>query len=189
MQCQKFNEGWTFEKAGQDDRLKAFYGDKNAVPVTLPHDAMIREKREKDCPAGAQSGFYPGGVYTYEKAFTAPEEWKKQDVNLEFEGIYGTARVWINGALAAVNRNGYMGFGIDLKPWICYDSENIIKVDVDNSQQPNSRWYTGSGIYRDVNLWTGSKVYIPHDKMRITTLSANDHMAVVEVCVELKNIS
>ena len=189
MQCQKFNEGWTFEKAGQDDRLKAFYGNNYAVPVTLPHDAMIREKREKDCPAGAQSGFYPGGVYTYEKAFTAPEEWKKQDVSLEFEGIYGTARVWINGALAAVNRNGYMGFGIDLKPWICYDSENIIKVDVDNSQQPNSRWYTGSGIYRDVNLWTGSKVYIPHDKMRITTLSANDYMAVVEVCAELKNIS
>ena len=189
MQCQKFNEGWTFEKAGQDDRLKAFYGNNHAEPVTLPHDAMIREKRQKDCPSGAQSGFYPGGVYTYEKSFMAPKEWKKQDVSLEFEGIYGTARVWINGGLAAVNRNGYMGFSVDLKPWICYDSENIIKVDVDNSQQPNSRWYTGSGIYRDVNLWAGSDVYIPHDKMRVTTLSVNAHVAVVEVCVELKNIS
>lgn len=189
MQCQKFNEGWTFEKAGQDDRLKAFYGNNHVAPVTLPHDAMIREKRQKDCPSGAQSGFYPGGVYTYEKSFTAPKEWKDQDVSLEFEGIYGTARVWINGALVTVNRNGYMGFLIDLKPWICYDRENIIKVDVDNSQQPNSRWYTGSGIYRDVNLWIGSGVYIPHDKMQITTLSANDHVAVIEVCAELKNIS
>ena len=189
MQCQKFNEGWTFEKADKDDRLKAFYGNNQAVPVTLPHDAMIREKRDKDCPAGAQNGFYPGGVYTYEKLFTAPGEWKKQDVSLEFEGIYGTARVWINGALVAVNRNGYMGFSIDLKPWICYDKENIIKVDVDNSQQPNSRWYTGSGIYRDVNLWTGLGVYIPQDKMRITTLSVNNRVAVVEVCAELKNIS
>lgn len=67
MQCHNFNEDWTFEKADQADRLKAFYGNSNAVAVTLPHDAMIREKRDKDCPSGAQSGFYPGGVYTYEK--------------------------------------------------------------------------------------------------------------------------
>ena len=188
MQCHNFNEDWTFEKADQADRLKAFYGNSNAVAVTLPHDAMIREKRDKDCPSGAQSGFYPGGVYTYEKKFMAQNEWKKQDVFLEFEGIYGIARVWINGALAAVNRNGYMGFSVDLKPWISYEHENIIRIDVDNSKQPNSRWYSGSGIYRDVNLWTGKDVYISHDKLRITTLSVNDDMAVIEVCAQLKNI-
>ena len=187
MQCQKFNDRWTFEKVDQDDRLKAFYGDDNKIIVTLPYDAMIREKRDKECPAGAQSGFYPGGVYTYEKSFLAPEEWKNQDVVLEFEGIYGTARIWINGALATVNRNGYMGFSVDLKPWICYGQENLIKIDVDNSNQPNSRWYTGSGIYRDVNLWTGKGVYIPHDEMKITTLSVNDDVAVVEVCANVKN--
>ncbi|MFZ2128251.1 MAG: glycoside hydrolase family 2 TIM barrel-domain containing protein, partial [Agathobacter rectalis] len=188
MQCHNFNEDWTFEKADQADRLKAFYGNSNAVAVTLPHDAMIREKRDKDCPSGAQSGFYPGGVYTYEKKFMAQNEWKKQDVFLEFEGIYGIARVWINGSLAAVNRNGYMGFSVDLKPWISYEHENIIRIDVDNSKQPNSRWYSGSGIYRDVNLWTGKGVYISHDKLRITTLSVNDDMAVIEVCAQLKNI-
>ena len=154
MQCHNFNEDWTFEKADQADRLKAFYGNSDAVAVTLPHDAMIREKRDKDCPSGAQSGFYPGGVYTYEKAFMAQNEWKTQDVFLEFEGIYGIARVWINGSLAAVNRNGYMGFSVDLKPWISYEHENIIRIDVDNSKQPNSRWYSGSGIYRDVYLYT-----------------------------------
>lgn len=187
MQCQKFNDGWTFEKAGQDDRLKAFYGDNSKVTVALPHDAMIREKRDKDCPAGAQSGFYPGGVYIYEKSFFAPEEWEKQDVVLEFEGIYGIAKVWINGALAKVNRNGYMGFSIDLKSWLCYGQENLIKIDVDNSNQPNSRWYTGAGIYRDVNLWTGKGVYIPHDKIKITTLVVNNDAAVVEVCARLEN--
>lgn len=188
MQCHNFNKDWTFEKADQADRLKAFYGNSNAVAVTLPHDAMIREKRDKDCPSGAQSGFYSGGVYTYEKKFMAQYEWKKQDVFLEFEGIYGIARVWINGSLAAVNRNGYMGFSVDLKPWISYEHENIIRIDVDNSKQPNSRWYSGSGIYRDVNLWTGKGVYISHDKLRITTLSVNDDMAVLEVCAQLKNI-
>lgn len=86
------------------------------------------------------------------KSIFVPKKWKTQDVVLEFEGIYGTARVWINGGLAHTNRNGYMGFMIDLKPWLLYGQENIIKIDVDNSCQPNSRWYTGSGIYRDVNL-------------------------------------
>lgn len=189
MQCQKFNEGWTFEKADKDDRLKDFYGTNHVAVITLPHDAMIREKRQKDCPAGAQSGFYPGGTYTYKKSFTASKEWKTQDVVLEFEGVYGAVKIWINGALAAVNRNGYMGFSVDLKPWINYEQENIIKVDVDNSRQPNSRWYSGSGIYRDVNLWTGEGVYIPQDKLRITTLSVNDDVAVAEVSAELKNIT
>lgn len=189
MQYQKFNEDWTFEKVDSGNKLKGFYEKNKTVAVTLPYDAMIREKRNKDCPAGAQSGFYPGGVYSYGKSFSAPEAWKTQDVFLEFEGIYGTARVWINGALVAVNRNGYMGFSIDLKPWISYEYENIIKVDVDNSRQPDSRWYSGSGIYRDVKLWTGAGVYIPRDKMRMTTLLVNDDVAVVEVCAELKNIT
>lgn len=87
-----------------------------------------------------------------------------------------------------MNRNGYMGFSVDLKPWISYEHENIIRIDVDNSKQPNSRWYSGSGIYKDVNLWTGKGVYISHDKLRITTLSVNDDMAVLEVCAQLKNI-
>ena len=171
MQCFKFNEEWKFEKSDSNSQLKAFQGEKGAIQVTLPYDAMIREKRTADCPAGAQSGFYPGGVYTYEKVVFVPEKWKTQDIALEFEGIYGTARVWINGGLAYTNHNGYMGFIIDLKPWLLYGQENTIKIDVDNSCQPNSRWYTGSGIYRDVNLLIGTELYVPKDGMRITTLS------------------
>lgn len=188
MQCEKFNRGWTFEKEGRDSQIKAFQGERNVMAVTLPYDAMIRETREPDCPAGAQSGFYPGGNYAYEKTFKAPEEWKTQDVLLEFEGVYGVARIWINGALAAVNRNGYVGFSVDLKPWIRYGENNLIRVEVDNSNQPNSRWYTGSGIYRDVNLLIGKKVYIPRDRLRITTVSVSEEIAVVEVCAILKNI-
>lgn len=189
MQCLNFNENWTFEKADKDSLVKAFYGEKEVKIVTLPYDAMIREKREKDCPAGAQTGFYPGGVYTYEKVFFVPEEWRTRDVLLEFEGIYGNARIWVNGALAAVNRNGYVGFGVDLKPWIEYEKENVIKVDVDNTCQPNSRWYTGTGIYRNVNLWLGMDVYTLRDGLRLTTLSVNDEVAVIEVCAEMKNIT
>lgn len=67
-----------------------------------------------------------------------------------------------------------------------YGQENIIKIDVDNSCQPNSRWYTGSGIYRDVNLFIGTELYVPKDRMRITTLSVQDEIAVIEVCADIK---
>lgn len=189
MKCLTFNEGWTFEKSDKDSQLKAFQGTKESLNVTLPYDAMIREKREKDCPSGAQSGFYPGGTYIYEKVFSAPEDWKNQDVCLEFEGIYGNTRIWINGVLAATNKNGYVGFCVDIKPWLLYGQDNTVKIDVDNSCQPNSRWYTGSGIYRNVNLLIGTGVYIPKDKLRITTLSVRDEVAVMDICAELKNIT
>lgn len=189
MQSLTFNPGWTFEKAGADAQLKAFQGERETLEITLPYDAMIREKREKDCLAGAQSGFYPGGNYLYEKRFFAPEEWKGQDVFLELEGVYGITRVWLNGVLAATNRNGYIGFVVDLKPWLVYGQENVIKIDVDNSCQPNSRWYTGSGIYRNVNLLIGTGVYVPKDKLRITTLSLTEETAVIEILAELHNIT
>lgn len=150
---------------------------------------MIREKRSADCPAGAQSGFYPGGNYSYEKEFFAPEDWSGKDVFLEFEGVYGRVKVWVNGSLAGINRNGYMEFIIDLKPWIFCGQNNIVKVEVDNSCQPNSRWYTGSGIYRDVNLLIGTDLYVPRNGLRITTLSVQDKVAVIEVCGDIKNIT
>ncbi len=187
MRCEKFNTGWSFEKITADSQLKAFQGKKTTTDITLPYDAMIREKREKNCPSGAQSGFYPGGCYAYEKKFFVPEEWENQDVVLEFEGIYGVARIWVNGSLAVTNHNGYMGFGVDLNPWFLYGDENVVRVEVDNSRQPNSRWYTGSGIYRDVNLLLGKGVYVPRDHTRITTLSVDNDIAVIEICAEMKN--
>ncbi|MCD7738309.1 MAG: DUF4982 domain-containing protein [Lachnospiraceae bacterium] len=187
MQCIKFNNGWLFEKVEGDSRLKAFSGERDTVSVTLPYDAMIREKRDKDCPAGAQSGFYPGGKYIYEKTFTTPPEWQGQDAILEFEGVYGLTRVWINGFLALTHKNGYVGFCVDLNSYLKYGNENLIRVEVDNRSQPNSRWYTGSGIYRDVNIYLGNQVYIPKDRLQITTLSLNGNVAVVEVAAPIKN--
>ena len=189
MQCLKFNKDWIFEKTDSNSQLRAFQGKSNAVKINLPYDAMIREKRSADCPAGAQSGFYPGGNYSYEKEFFAPEDWSGKDVFLEFEGVYGRVKVWVNGSLAGINRNGYMEFIIDLKPWIFCGQNNIVKVEVDNSCQPNSRWYTGSGIYRDVNLLIGTDLYVPRNGLRITTLSVQDKVAVIEVCGDIKNIT
>lgn len=183
MQILNFNSGWTFEKNEKDSQLKAFQGVQTAIPVMLPYDAMIRERRDQNCPAGAQSGFYPGGRYIYEKKFWAPEDWAKKDIFLEFEGVYGDSKIWINGSYVTRNHNGYVGFQVPLNPWLNYGEEDTIRVEVDNNCQPGSRWYTGSGIYRNVNLLIGNQVYIPRDDVRITTESLNEKVAVIGIAL------
>lgn len=157
--------------------------------VHLPYDAMIHEERTPEVESGAQTGFYPGGEYIYQKSFFAPEEWKEKKVLLEFEGIYQTAMVYVNGALAATSLYGYWGFYVELNSWLNYGVENKVKVIASNSLAPNSRWYTGSGIYRDVKLMVGDRIHIPADGVRITTLAQEEESAVVEVAVRLESIS
>ena len=118
-----------------------------------------------------------------------PEEWKEKTLLLEFEGIYQTAMVYINGALAKRNLYGYSNFYVSLNPWLNFGKENQIKVIANNSMVPNSRWYTGSGIYRNVKLICGDRIHVPVDGLRITTLSADEESAVVEIETKLHSTS
>lgn len=183
-----FNQNWQFLKGGNNAASSAFLGTDSIHMVHLPYDAMIHEERTPDVESGAQTGFYPGGEYIYQKNFIAPEEWKEKKVLLEFEGIYQTAMVYINGALAATNLYGYSNFYVELNRWLSYGEENRIKVIANNSMAPNSRWYTGSGIYRDVKLMVGGRIHVPADGVRITTLAADSKSAVVEISVRLQSI-
>lgn len=183
-----FNDGWQVEKGSAASMLSSFLGNEKANSVHLPHDAMILEKRTKDTPNGAQTGFYPGGQYIYQKSLYAPAEWKDKTVFLEFEGIYQNAFVYINGALAVSNFYGYSNFYVALNPWLKFGADNKIRVIADNTMEPNSRWYTGSGIYRNVGLWIGEKVHIPQAGVRITTLDASEESAVVEAEIQIKNM-
>lgn len=186
---ENFNRGWQVVKGGSSAATAAFMGTDDVHMARLPHDAMIHEERTPDVESGAQTGFYPGGEYIYQKSLTAPEEWKEKKTWLEFEGIYQTAMVYINGALAATNMYGYSGFYVELNRWLRFGEENKIKVIANNSLVPNSRWYTGSGIYRNVKLMVGGRIHVPADGVRITTLAAEPDSAVVEVAVRLASIS
>ena len=182
-----FNSNWQVEKGSSSSRMDSFLGKADTKTVHLPHDAMIHEERLKDTPNGAQTGFYPGGEYIYQKKFHVPIEWREKHAVLEFEGVYQTSLIYINGEFVTKNVNGYSGFFIDLNPWLKYGEDNQIKVIADNSLEPNSRWYTGSGIYRNVNLMLGGKVYVQEDGVRITTKHADEQSAIMEV--ELKTVS
>ena len=155
-----FNLGWIFYKEGHERDKKE---------VALPHDAMIYEQRSREAVTAGACGYFPGGKYVYEKSFEAPVEWEGKKIILEFEGIYQQAQVYLNGQLTGTNIYGYSNFYVPLENGLVYGESNQLKVVADNSKCPNSRWYSGSGIYRKVNLYVGGECYIHPEGVKITT--------------------
>lgn len=170
MKQTSFNDHWVFQREG----------DSEFTPVTLPHDAMIFEKRSADRTAGL--GYFPGGTYRYRKTWYVAEDERTSTQILEFEGVYQHASVTVNGQDAAYHAYGYTGFYIDLAPYLRYGTDNEIEVIADNSRQPNSRWYSGSGIYRKVSLWRGGAMVLRPDAVRIRAVSHAP--AVIEAIID-----
>ncbi len=184
----KWNDDWIFLKPGENPMMAAISGGGGCGEiVTLPHDAMIHEERTPDTKNGHQTGFYPGGCYTYIKNFTAPREWAQKTVLVEFEGVYQNARVYVNGDYAGGHPGGYTCFSVVLDDFLKPGENNELKVIANNSAEENSRWYSGSGIYRDVNLIVGNQVHIGMDSVRIQTPEVEEDLAVVQVEVTIRN--
>lgn len=184
----KWNEEWTMTKAGESPLMTAVMGDGgNIEKLTLPHDAMIHEKRTENTKNQHQTGFYPGGCYTYTKVFDAPVKWQEKTVLVVFEGVYQNARVYVNGDYAGGCPNGYTEFSVCLDDYLRYGEQNTITVIANNSAEENSRWYTGSGIYRNVILMVGNEVHIEENGLRIRTPEIDEDLAVVEVKTIIAN--
>ena len=158
----------------------------NGQPVTLPHDAMIHGERKADALSGSAQAYFPGGEYVYEKRFERPDGEK---VIFQFEGVYQNARVFINEQEAGGAAYGYIPFFIDATPYLV-DVENVIRVECENLNQPDSRWYTGAGIYRPVWLWTGNGNMILPEAVRISTESIEPAVISVQTeCAEEVRVS
>ena len=149
--------------------------------VTLPHDAMLAEPRTALSAGGTNTGWYEGYDYEYRRTLTVPENELAGTHILEFEGVYHNAEVWLNGQKAAFRPYGYTNFYVDCAPYL-HAGENELRVIARNADQPNSRWYSGAGIYRPVQLWTARGVHITLNGVKIRTLSLDP--AVVEVRVK-----
>jgi hypothetical protein len=143
----------------------------NTELVNLPHDAMIHEKRDPQSPSGSAGAYFPGGVYEYEKTFFVPEDWAKKIIIFRFEGVYKNSIVYINDRETGGCAYGYSQFHVNAHDALNYGVENTIKVIARNNDQPNSRWYTGSGIYRPVWLLLSGKKHINNDGVKISTFS------------------
>ena len=164
--------GWTCRHLGDTAPGK---------PVTLPHDAMLAEPRTALSAGGTNTGWYEGYDYEYQRTLTVPENELADTHILEFEGVYHNAEVWLNGQKAAFRPYGYTNFYVDCAPYL-HAGENELRVIARNADQPNSRWYSGAGIYRPVQLWTASGAHIALNGVKIRTLSLDP--AVVEVRVK-----
>lgn len=164
--------GWTCRHLGDTAPGK---------PVTLPHDAMLAEPRTALSAGGTNTGWYEGYDYEYRRTLTVPENELADTHILEFEGVYHNAEVWLNGQKAAFRPYGYTNFYLDCAPYL-HAGENELRVIARNADQPNSRWYSGAGIYRPVQLWTARSAHIALNGVKIRTLSLDP--AVVEVRVK-----
>lgn len=173
-----FTDGWIFHPSG----------DTTGVPVRLPHDAMIAEPRTETGGTGNHGGFFPGGTYVYRKTWTVPADADVLEYSLSFEGVYGATIVFVNGTEIGRNNSPYRKFTLPLKD-LTPDEQVLIEVSVDNSKTPNSRWYTGSGIYRPVWLTSVAVTRIAPDGVRIHTRSigaAAPSAAVVDVSIAIQ---
>lgn len=153
----------------------------------LPHDAVMEKPVFEDSINGKSTGFRDGEVYHYVKTLFAPEEYKSKTVTLHFEGIYMNAMVYVNGELAGKCPYGYSGIYVNIDEYLKYGAENEIHVIVKNQNMPNSRWYSGGGIYRDAYLMTEDTVYIEPDSVEVITKTLQNGYANLEIRTSILN--
>ncbi|MDX2045838.1 MAG: beta-galactosidase GalB, partial [Chitinophagaceae bacterium] len=183
-----FNTGWKFYSGDATGAEQTGFNDQSWRSLNLPHDWSIEGEFSDKHPAGAGGGALPGGIGWYRKSFTIPVSAKDNAVFIDFDGVYRNSEVWINGHYLGKRPNGYISFRYDLTPYLKTGSlKNVIAVKVDNSQQPNSRWYSGSGIYRNVWLTITGKVYIEYNGTFITTPKISGQSATVNIKTTISN--
>jgi beta-galactosidase len=181
--------GWKFILADPSGAEVPSFSDSSWRNVDLPHDWSIESKPDKDNPGGSGEGFFPGGIGWYRKTFHAPADWKGRRVSVEFDGIYRDATVYLNGHELGTHPYGYTAFTFDLTPDLNYSEPNVLAVRVDNSAQPNSRWYSGSGIYRHVRVVVTDSAHVAHWGVFVTTPDASSVSARVSVRTRIANDS
>ena len=165
------------------------FDDSSWRTVDLPHDWSIESAPARDNPGGAGEGFFPAGTGWYRKAFRAPADWKDKRVSVEFDGVYENATVYLNGHKLGTHPYGYTSFTFDLTPQLNFAATNILAVRVDNSAQPNSRWYSGSGIYRHVRVVVTGPTHIAHWGVFVATPEASTQSAKVALHTRVANES
>ena len=165
-----WNDGWEFHKVADEHSGIPSSLQTQRRSVILPHDAMIHERRDPATANSYNTGYYPGGAYEYRRRFTVTGDELHGQWLLEFEGVYPQATVSVNGRVLARHSYGYGDFFVDLRPAL-KSGDNEMLVEVDNTAVPNSRWYSGAGIFRPVWLWRADgDVAIRPDAVKIATL-------------------
>ncbi len=181
------NDNWRFSLANPDDAQSADFDDHDWRTLDLPHDWSIEAQLSPTL--SSCTGYLPGGIGWYRKSLDFSELAENDKAYLYFEGVYNRSEVYVNGELVGQRPNGYISFLYDITPFIRRSANNVVAVKVDHSLSADSRWYTGSGIYRDVYLITSGKVHFEQWGVSYTTPEVSSKKALVRVQMEVKNES
>jgi beta-galactosidase len=183
---QDFDFDWRFSKGDFPTAAMPRFDDSGWRQVNVPHDWSIEGPFSANYGSG--NGYAPGGLGWYRKHFQLDDAQKGRLVTIEFDGVYDYSEVWINGVFVGTRPYGYSSFAYDLTPYLKFGrDENVVAVRVDHSRFADSRWYTGSGIYRHVRLCVTDKLHIAHWGTYVTTPEISDSKAVVRVETTVEN--
>ena len=182
-----FTENWKFILGDDPAASDRDFDDAQWRELNLPHDWSIEADFAKEYPASPGGGALPGGIGWYRKQFVPATSFENKNVFIEFDGVYRNSQVWMNGHLIGERPCGYSSFRYELTPYIKTGEKNVIAVRVDNSKQPNSRWYSGSGIYRNVRLVAVNPVQVNHWGTYVTTSDVSKQSASLNISTTLKN--
>lgn len=182
---ESFDFNWKFLKDDAAGAQDPAFNDASWRTLDVPHDWSVEGPySEKEIAQGS----LPTGVGWYRKHFQLPENYKGKKIFIEFDGVFENSEVWINGQYLGKRPFGYIGFQYDLTPHVNFGvRENVLAVRVDNSNQPNSRWYTGSGIYRHTWLNVTTPVHVAHWGTFVTTPQVSEKAATVQVKTRVQN--
>ncbi|HJX72053.1 MAG TPA: beta-galactosidase GalB [Bacteroidales bacterium] len=184
----QFNKEWRFHQGDIREAMLPDFNDSSWRSLNLPHDWSIEGEFDVMHPASPGGGALPGGIGWYRKTFAVDARDSAKLFFIDFDGVYCNSEVWINGHYLGKRPNGYISFRYELTPYLNFDRQpNILAVRVDNSQQPNSRWYSGSGIYRNVWLISVNKIFVDHWGTFVTTPEITREHAKVSVVTTIKN--
>lgn len=182
-----FNDGWKFNLGDVPDAKNKNYDDEAWRNLTLPHDWSIEQDFNKNSPSTHEGGFLDGGIGWYRKSFVLPKEMEGKKITIDFDGVYMDSYIYVNGVQVGNHPYGYTPFSFDITDNLICDgvTENVISVKV-NNRQPSSRWYSGSGIYRDVKLTVTDKVHVEQYGTYVTTPNLKSEYATGKATVNIK---
>ncbi|MCH4553083.1 sugar-binding domain-containing protein [Aestuariibaculum lutulentum] len=184
---QNFDFNWKFKLGDFPMAANLNFDDENWRTLDIPHDWSIEGQISPENATGNDGGYFPAGIGWYRKDFDISKELEGNKISIYFEGVYMNAEVFINGKSLGVHPYGYTSFEHDLSPYIQYGNKNTLAVRVDNSQQKNCRWYSGSGIYRHVWLKVNSPLHIANWGVGISTPEISSEKATVQVNTTIQN--
>lgn len=182
-----FNDNWLFSLSDNPKASETDFDDKEWRVLNLPHDWAIEGDFSKDNPSGTGGGALPGGIGWYRKTFIPGNEDSDKIIRIDFDGICMNSEVFINGQSLGKRPYGYISFGYDITPYLKWNEKNVIAVRVDNSEQPNSRWYSGCGIYRNVWLTKTNPVHVDEWGTYVTTSEISNDNATLNIVTTVQN--